>query len=203
MIGRLRVHLESWCAAWRVCCGKLAPMCRFCDSVHVRSKWRRMRRRSRGVRMHGARYCRTECLELALHEVLTRARPMSHRAAIAPHRIPLGLLLLSAPATYRRTTSRRARSATGSGLWPEPEHNPENHEDWSVAAGTRLRHRTTSHGRSGATMVLPGFANWPCRNERQPASSHFFWHPSAAARIFPNDAGRIGRGHGNSSHCLQ
>jgi hypothetical protein len=54
-----------------------------------------MRRRSRGVRMHGARYCRTECLELALLEVLTRARPVPHSAAIAPHRIPLGLLLLS------------------------------------------------------------------------------------------------------------
>ena len=36
-----------------------------------------------------------ECLELALLEVLTRARPTPHRAAIAPHRIPLGLLLLS------------------------------------------------------------------------------------------------------------
>jgi Type II secretion system (T2SS), protein E, N-terminal domain len=95
MTGGLRAHLQSWRAAWRVSCGRLAPMCRFCDSVHARSPWGRMRRRSRGVRMQGARYCRTECLELALLEVLTRARPTPHSATIAPHRIPLGLLLLS------------------------------------------------------------------------------------------------------------
>ena len=45
--------------------------------------------------MQGARYCRTECLELALVEFLGRARAVSRRAAIASHRIPLGLLLLS------------------------------------------------------------------------------------------------------------
>jgi len=54
-----------------------------------------MRRRSRGVRLRGARYCQTECLELALVEFLGRARPVSRRATIAAHRIPLGLLLLS------------------------------------------------------------------------------------------------------------
>jgi hypothetical protein len=95
MIGRVRVRLQCWCAAWHDFCKNVAPKCRFCDSVHARSKWRRMRRRSRGVHMQGARYCRIECLEQALLEVLTRARPAPHSAAIAPHRIPLGLLLLS------------------------------------------------------------------------------------------------------------
>jgi hypothetical protein len=45
--------------------------------------------------MRGERYCRTECLELALLEILMRAHPTHHSAATAPHRIPLGLLLLS------------------------------------------------------------------------------------------------------------
>jgi hypothetical protein len=54
-----------------------------------------MRHRSRGVRMQGARYCGIECLESALVEVLGRTRPIAHGAAIASHRIPLGLLLLS------------------------------------------------------------------------------------------------------------
>jgi hypothetical protein len=82
-------------------------MCRFCDSVHARSKWRRMQRRSRGVSMQGARYCRTECLELALLEVLTRARRGPNQATIAPHRVPLGLLLLS----RRQLTAAQLRTA--------------------------------------------------------------------------------------------
>jgi Type II secretion system (T2SS), protein E, N-terminal domain len=45
--------------------------------------------------MQGARYCRVECLELALVELLDQAAPVSRRAATVSHRIPLGLLLLS------------------------------------------------------------------------------------------------------------
>jgi hypothetical protein len=54
-----------------------------------------MRRRSLGVRLQGARYCRTECLEPALIEVLRRAQAVPQRIPVASHRIPLGLLLLS------------------------------------------------------------------------------------------------------------
>jgi hypothetical protein len=75
--------------------------------------WRRMRQRSRGIRLQGARYCRTECLELALIEFLGRAR-VSHRAAIASHRIPLGLLLLSRQqltASQLRTALEAQRTA--------------------------------------------------------------------------------------------
>jgi hypothetical protein len=57
--------------------------------------------------MQGDRYCRTECLELALLAVLTQARPTPHRAAIGPHRIPLGLLLLS----RRQLTALQLRTA--------------------------------------------------------------------------------------------
>jgi hypothetical protein len=95
-MNRIRVRLESWRAAWRDFSRRFAPRCAYCDSIHLRNQWRRMRRRSRGVRIQGARYCcRPECLERALLEVLGRTRPAAHRAAVAPRRIPLGLLLLS------------------------------------------------------------------------------------------------------------
>jgi hypothetical protein len=45
--------------------------------------------------MQGAWYCRAECLELALLEFLGRTSSAPRRAAARPHRIPLGLLLLS------------------------------------------------------------------------------------------------------------
>jgi hypothetical protein len=76
-----------------------------------------MRHRSRGVRLQGARYCRTECLELALIEVLGRARPGSQRAAAAAHRIPLGLLLLSRKqlTAPELRTALEAQRAAGAG----------------------------------------------------------------------------------------
>jgi len=54
-----------------------------------------MRRRSQGIRLQGVWYCQTECLELALLEFFVRARAVPYHAAVASHRIPLGLLLLS------------------------------------------------------------------------------------------------------------
>lgn len=44
--------------------------------------------------MQGARYCQTECLELALTNLLARTR-VAPRGKVVSHRIPLGLLLLS------------------------------------------------------------------------------------------------------------
>ena len=54
-----------------------------------------MRRHSQGVVLQGVRYCRSECLDRALLEFLGRVRSVPLRAAVAPHRIPLGLVLLS------------------------------------------------------------------------------------------------------------
>jgi len=45
--------------------------------------------------MQGERYCRAECLEVALAELFGRTLPISGRELVASHRIPLGLLLLS------------------------------------------------------------------------------------------------------------
>lgn len=56
--------------------------------------------------MHGAWYCRAECLELALLESLARG-DSAPRAAVRPHRIPLGLLLLS----RQQLTAEQLRTA--------------------------------------------------------------------------------------------
>jgi hypothetical protein len=129
-MGRTNMLLASWSAAWRDLWRKLAPRCGYCGCVHARSKWRRMRHRSRGVRMQGARYCGAECLEVALSEVLERVRAVPGRAAMVSHRIPLGLLLLSqqqlTPAQLRtgleaQRAARRGSSKRGNsrkiGAW--------------------------------------------------------------------------------------
>ncbi len=119
-MGRARLRILVLKSAWRDCFRKLAPLCGYCDSVHVRGQWRRMRRRSRSVRLQGVRYCRADCLELALLEVLVRARSVPQRAAIAQHRVPLGLLLLSRQqltAAQLRTALAAQRDA-GSGQNP-------------------------------------------------------------------------------------
>jgi Type II secretion system (T2SS), protein E, N-terminal domain len=82
----------AWGAMWREFWATLAPAC---SRGHANSAWSRLRRRSRGVRLMGARYCRSECLQLALAEALQRSGAAARSPAIASHRIPLGLLLLS------------------------------------------------------------------------------------------------------------
>jgi hypothetical protein len=107
MSGGVQVRMQRWREAARDFFGRLAPLCGYCDAVRARSGWRRMRRRSRGVRLQGARYCRAECLERALLAVLGQARAVQRRAAVAPHRIPLGLLLLS----RQQLTAEQLRTA--------------------------------------------------------------------------------------------
>jgi hypothetical protein len=82
---------DAWQDVWR----KAAPACERCDSMRLRSRWRRLHRRSSGVCLHGRRYCGTDCLRQALLETLGQIRPAPRRAAITSHRVPLGLLMLS------------------------------------------------------------------------------------------------------------
>ena len=108
---------QHWSAVWRDFWERLAPGCGYCECVHAKSTWRKMRRRSGGVRLQGARYCRTECLELALIAVLGQARREPGRAAVAAHRIPLGLLLLSRKqlTAPQLRTALEAQRAAGEG----------------------------------------------------------------------------------------
>jgi hypothetical protein len=116
-MGIVNISSQSSSSAWRDLCAKLAPQCGYGGCVHAGSLWRRMRSRSRGIRMQGTRYCRTECMELALIEVLGRSRPVPRRAAVASHRIPLGLLLLSRQqlTAAQLRTALEAQRAAGRG----------------------------------------------------------------------------------------
>jgi Type II secretion system (T2SS), protein E, N-terminal domain len=52
-------------------------------------------------------YCRPECLQTAVTEILEREQSVSRRAAALPHRVPLGLLLLS----RQQLTAEQLRAA--------------------------------------------------------------------------------------------
>ncbi|MGO8796307.1 MAG: hypothetical protein ACLQLC_15915 [Candidatus Sulfotelmatobacter sp.] len=66
--------------------------------------------------MRGVLYCSAACLERALIEVLRPERSFSKRARFAPHRIPLGLILLSRQqlTTDQLRTALQAQRAAGS-----------------------------------------------------------------------------------------
>ena len=104
-------------SSWRDFWVEMAPRCGYFGCNHAGSRWRRMRRRSQGVQLQGVRYCQAECLELALCEVLERARPPSSRFAVGAHRIPLGLLLLSRQqlTAVQLRTALAAQRAAGHG----------------------------------------------------------------------------------------
>ncbi len=85
---------DGWRFAWQALWRRLAPRCAHSDCIHSRSVWRRLRGKPRGVVIHGLRYCKDACTERAVLAALRRLRS-APRQALAPHRIPLGLLLLS------------------------------------------------------------------------------------------------------------
>jgi hypothetical protein len=87
--------IASWSASGGVLWEKLAPRCAYAGCIHVHSRWARMRRRKRGTRMQGSWYCRSECLEHVLVEILRRERSVPRLELAQSHRVPLGLLLLS------------------------------------------------------------------------------------------------------------
>jgi hypothetical protein len=88
------VRKKVWSLGWREFWRKLAPACGHSDCRHTQSVWRRLRRRPGGVLIQSVRYCRDDCAERALTDALLRIRSASQRA-LASHRVPLGLLLLS------------------------------------------------------------------------------------------------------------
>lgn len=90
-----RMGLRTWNRLRYKLAKRLAPRCGDSDCVHGQSLLRRIRGRSLGVRMNGAWYCLPECLERAVAELLPRMRPANKRPGTSPHRVPLGLLLLS------------------------------------------------------------------------------------------------------------
>ncbi len=78
----------AWHAWWNKRDGRSSRNC-----AHFQGFWRLIRGKRPGVVLDGVRYCVDGCLESALAMTLTRLQTVSlHKT---PHRIPLGLLLLS------------------------------------------------------------------------------------------------------------
>ena len=93
-MGTANLHFDVWSLAWRDFLKEFAPACGRPDCRHTQTVWRRYRRKSRGVVIQGSRYCVEECMERALRDAVERILPVS-KPALARHRIPLGLLMLS------------------------------------------------------------------------------------------------------------
>jgi hypothetical protein len=81
--------------------------CGSCDSRHPRRVWWPIGGRLHGVRLRGLWYCKPECLQGALAEVLGREQAGVRRETTVSHRVPLGLLLLS----RQQLTAEQLRSA--------------------------------------------------------------------------------------------
>jgi hypothetical protein len=92
-MGTASIHFDPWSLAWRGLWRRLAPRCALPGCIHTRSLWGRLRG-APGIVIQGLRYCVDGCLERALADALWRAHSAPKRAP-GPHRIPLGLLLLS------------------------------------------------------------------------------------------------------------
>jgi len=108
-MGKGGSRLSFWNVTWRDLTNtkRRVVKCGHCGRSHSRSWWRGLRHMPQGVRMQGVWYCRTECLERALAEFFGRLRPASRHNAIAAHRVPLGLLLLS----RQQLTAEQLRTA--------------------------------------------------------------------------------------------
>lgn len=70
------------------------PPCALPACSNTRTLWHRVWRRSGGGVLQGSFYCSPQCFESALTACLTQLSAM-RRAPLAPHRIPLGLLMVA------------------------------------------------------------------------------------------------------------
>ncbi len=112
----LQLHFDRRSLAFRQFWQKWSPACGHSDCAMSPSLWRRLRGRVQGVVVQGLRYCREECVERALADALRRVRGTAPRA-LAAHRVPLGLLLLSRQqlTVEQLRTARAAQLAAGRG----------------------------------------------------------------------------------------
>jgi hypothetical protein len=87
--------VKSQILAGRKLLRQMALHCASCGRTCYRLPWHKLRPRWHGVRMAGGWYCRPECLRLTITEILQHEQSVSRPEAAIPHRVPLGLLLLS------------------------------------------------------------------------------------------------------------
>src|SRR5579863_3871371 len=104
--------MSAWRLAWRGFWRSLTPLCGHSDCGHTHGRWRRLRCQRHGVVIQGLRYCGDECAERALADALRRIGSASSQTSsrtTVPHRVPLGLLLLS----RQQLTAEQLRAALG------------------------------------------------------------------------------------------
>jgi hypothetical protein len=139
--------------------------CAACDRVYYRRPWRGIRPRWQGVRLAGEWYCRAECLQRALAEMLGREQPIGRREAALPHRVPLGLLLLS----RQQLTAEQLRAAL------EAQRN---------SGGGRIGEWLQQLGFATEAQITAGLARqWSCPVLRTPVED--FSAECGAAIPFP------------------
>jgi len=97
-------RVKSWKLAWRDFRYRPEVKCGCCGGAQSGGVWWP---RLPGVRLRGSWYCKADCLQGALAEVLGRERPGARREAGVSHRVPLGLLLLS----RQQLTAEQLRTA--------------------------------------------------------------------------------------------
>jgi len=127
-MGTASLHFDAWSLAWHELWQKLLPSCGHLDCLHKQGMWPRLRRKP-GVVVQGLRFCLDECLERALTDAL-RHMISASPGEMAPHRVPLGLLLLS----RQQLTKQQLRTA--------------------LAA-----QRTSGHGKIGEWLLTLGFVS--------------------------------------------
>jgi hypothetical protein len=145
-MGTASFHFDAWGAAWSDFLKKFAPACSRLDCRQTRTAWRRYRRKSRGVVIQGLRYCLEECMERALRDAVDRLDLVAKRVS-APHRIPLGLLLLS----RQQLTADQLRAASGSGCRRS-----------ASPASSRSRMLWPGNGRARCCGQTPGVEELSC-----------------------------------------
>jgi len=89
------LHQESWFSAVRNRWDESHSPCAQCKYSSLQRMWNAIAGSKRGIRLQGSRYCGAECFESAARESLSRAARSAMATAPGPHRIPLGLLMLS------------------------------------------------------------------------------------------------------------
>ncbi len=111
-VGRLRRN-------WQV----LFPSCSFSQCA-TRKIWWHFRRKSAGIPLGDSWYCTALCFERALRQIFAPLVPLVSQHNPVPHRIPLGLLMVSRGQLKNEQlqTALRAQRAAGSkniGYWLE------------------------------------------------------------------------------------
>ena len=138
--------VESGHGRWRGIFPRCADRC--CS--RTRTLWRRFLGRE-GIYLQHAWYCSPQCLEIAARQLFARASVNLAPSTVMPHRVPLGLLLLSRGqlTNSQLRSALAAQRAQGSGAIGY----------WVEKLGFASEHQVTAAlGLQWACPVLPPFA---------------------------------------------